>query len=235
MTLAERLTAIKAEFLAARKDADEFRRLAGVRQQALVEARRNSAEAERGEAGGTPDEWLAREVASLRERADAASERAGWLAEQIEEIETHLSEAGAGDHAELVAQIEAVRDKLDEVRVGRDAGPFEREADEQALLRHLQSLRERLLRARAEGLARDYLAAARQLVRAGVELKAYADFARVFGMKLHFNVDDLRIPPPQGDLPPLLVREAEGLRVDAGEVLAAKTTLTATWADFVSD
>lgn len=222
MTLAERLTAIKAEHLAAREEAEAFKRMAESRLSALAEVGRGVEEA-------------AMEIAALRERADAASERACELAEQIGEIQIGLDEAAMLGRADLRGQIHTIRQKLRTLEAGPARTSLEREAEEQALLRQLNSVRVEMLGERAESLALEYLASARQLVLAAAELKAFADFAGVFGVKLGLDVEDLRIPSPQGDRPGFRARRAEELRVGSADIQSAKSLITAQWSDVLSD
>ncbi|QSA96750.1 hypothetical protein [Methylococcus sp. EFPC2] len=220
MTLEERLTAIKAEHLAALEESDAFRRLA--------ESRRSATAGQPGDNG---------EVFVLRERADAASERACELAEQIEEIQAHLDETAAEGRAQLLSQLHTVRERLRGLGAGggSQGNVLQREAQEQALQRQLQSLRTELLGEKGESLAVEYLAAARQLLRTATELKAFADFAALFGVRLGLHVEDLRIPPPQGDRAGFHVCRPEDLRVDAVAVQSAKAAITEKWGDLLSD
>lgn len=234
MNLRERLAALKAEHSAALEEAESFKRLAESRQRELTKVQRPST----GNGGFTTPlvEQRVREMALLRDRADSASERARELSEQIAEIQNRLHEAESGIHAPWLNQWSAIRQRLDEIRNRNDLTPIEREAEEQSLLRQMRNVRAQVLKDKGEALVNDYLAAARHLIQVGTELKAFADIATLFGLRLSLSVEDLFIPTPRGGLSTMGTRQAEdALRIDKHAVLTAKSAFTAAWADWLSD
>jgi len=223
MTLEERLTAIKAEHISVLDEAETYKRLA-----AMHEAS--------GKVAAGRDSKFFEEIARLRDLGDAACERAGELAHQIGEIESRLNESMLHEYRDLVAQIEAVRAQLDRLQeTGWQANSLGREAEEQALRRQLQNLREAFLGAHGDRMALEYLGAARQLCRAAAGLRAFADLAGVFGVRLRLDVEDLNIPVPQGDRPILRSQAPGQLRVTAAQVLACKEDLTGQLAELLAD
>lgn len=175
MTLAERLVAIRGEYQSACAEAAQLRREAAARSPSTAAAGTDTIDAAR-----------------LRDMADAISERASELKEQIAEIEAHLY--GAAEVLADRAWLE-LRQRAEQLR---DADTQHWETNPDALQRELRQLRAECLRVRAEDLARTYHGLAHQLVDTATQLRALGGLAERDGSPLPLRLDDFEIPLPWG-------------------------------------
>lgn len=185
MTLAERLVAIQAEYDSARAEAAYLKRLA------TSKARLTPAGG-RDPATGDP---AGEEIARLRDRADAISERASELKLQISEIENHFLETGETPDAGAAKQFRELQERLAVLRHHEHAahkdpgnpGPIQDE---------LKRLRAEYLHTRATELAKTYLGLAHQLVDAATQIRALGSVAQQEGSAVPLHLDHLEIPLP---------------------------------------
>jgi len=229
MTLAERLLAIQAEYSSAIAEAAALKRQAAAKSPELQDALERARNA-----GETPDflertEQLADEIARLRDRADAISERGSELKAQIAEIEAHLGQGADSGEAGLLARIQTVRQTIMRLRQAEqgqpDAASAEAHDELLALQRTMEQLRADYLRNRIEALANDYLATAHQLVEMGEQLMALCGIAADYGNPVELQLRNLEIPLPSGNLASRWGFAEENLRLDDQHIRAVQTAL----------